>query len=182
MSFASACFATHECRSRSGVSRRSGAPARRALAAANGANHISIVVPRHRIVGKDGALTGQGGGIEHKRRRPGHERRHAPAPIEAAGASLSRRFARPARGMRPPRSCAAPGSRPRRGARSRASQGRSPWRRRETFVRRCGIAQTRRTPHTAENRRPPRNRPRAIPAPDAPLQPARRATARRCRP
>ena len=39
----------------------------RAVAAANGANALSIVVPCHRIVGKDGSLTGYAGGLQAKR-------------------------------------------------------------------------------------------------------------------
>ncbi len=39
----------------------------RAVARANGANRISIVIPCHRIIGKNGDLTGYGGGIERKR-------------------------------------------------------------------------------------------------------------------
>lgn len=40
----------------------------RAVAAANGRNRIAIVIPCHRIVAKDGALTGYGGGIWRKQR------------------------------------------------------------------------------------------------------------------
>ncbi|MEO0333542.1 MAG: methylated-DNA--[protein]-cysteine S-methyltransferase, partial [Bacteroidota bacterium] len=39
----------------------------RAVASANGHNRISIVVPCHRVIGKDGSLTGYGGGLERKR-------------------------------------------------------------------------------------------------------------------
>lgn len=39
----------------------------RAAARANGFNRISIIVPCHRIIGKDGNLTGYGGGIERKK-------------------------------------------------------------------------------------------------------------------
>ena len=38
----------------------------RAVAAANGANRIAIVIPCHRIIGKDGAMTGYGGGFLEK--------------------------------------------------------------------------------------------------------------------
>lgn len=38
----------------------------RAVGAANGANPISIVVPCHRVIGRDGSLTGYGGGVERK--------------------------------------------------------------------------------------------------------------------
>jgi methylated-DNA-[protein]-cysteine S-methyltransferase len=40
----------------------------RAVASANGANAISIVVPCHRILGSDGSLTGYAGGLEIKRK------------------------------------------------------------------------------------------------------------------
>ena len=40
----------------------------RAVGAANGRNPISIIVPCHRVVGADGALTGFAGGLEAKRR------------------------------------------------------------------------------------------------------------------
>lgn len=40
--------------------------AMRAVAAANGANKISIVVPCHRVIGSDGSLTGYGGGVPRK--------------------------------------------------------------------------------------------------------------------
>ncbi|MCB0640950.1 MAG: methylated-DNA--[protein]-cysteine S-methyltransferase [Phaeodactylibacter sp.] len=39
----------------------------RAVASANGANRISIILPCHRIIGKDGQLRGYGGGLERKR-------------------------------------------------------------------------------------------------------------------
>jgi O-6-methylguanine DNA methyltransferase len=41
--------------------------ATRAVAAANGANKVSIVVPCHRVIGSDGSLTGFGGGLARKR-------------------------------------------------------------------------------------------------------------------
>ncbi|MEO1067594.1 MAG: methylated-DNA--[protein]-cysteine S-methyltransferase [Cyanobacteria bacterium J06638_6] len=41
--------------------------AMRAVARANGTNRISIVVPCHRVIGKDGSLTGYGGGLWRKR-------------------------------------------------------------------------------------------------------------------
>jgi len=47
--------------------RRLGKPsAVRAVGAANGRNPVSIVVPCHRVVGKDGSLTGFAAGVETK--------------------------------------------------------------------------------------------------------------------
>ncbi len=48
--------------------RRLGVPnASRAVGAANGRNPVSIVVPCHRVVGVNGALTGYGGGLGRKK-------------------------------------------------------------------------------------------------------------------
>lgn len=41
--------------------------ATRAVAAANGQNKVSIIVPCHRVIGGDGQLTGYGGGLSRKR-------------------------------------------------------------------------------------------------------------------
>jgi len=50
------------------LARRVGRPgASRAVGAANGQNPLPIVVPCHRVIGKDGSLTGFGGGIGTKR-------------------------------------------------------------------------------------------------------------------
>lgn len=50
-------------------SRRLGDPkAVRAVARANGANPICIVIPCHRIIGSDGSLTGYAYGLERKKR------------------------------------------------------------------------------------------------------------------
>ncbi|TXJ08754.1 MAG: methylated-DNA--[protein]-cysteine S-methyltransferase [Acinetobacter sp.] len=38
----------------------------RAVGAANGKNPISIIAPCHRVIGKNGALVGFGGGLENK--------------------------------------------------------------------------------------------------------------------
>lgn len=40
----------------------------RAVAAANGANALSILIPCHRIIGSDGSLTGYAGGLAAKRK------------------------------------------------------------------------------------------------------------------
>lgn len=51
-----------------GLSQRLGNPkAVRAVAAANGANAISIFVPCHRIIGSNHQLTGYAGGLEAKK-------------------------------------------------------------------------------------------------------------------
>jgi methylated-DNA-[protein]-cysteine S-methyltransferase len=71
------------------LARRLGDPhATRAVGAANGRNPLSIVVPCHRVIGADGALTGFGGGIERKRWLLAHEQRHAPAAPAAQLALL----------------------------------------------------------------------------------------------
>jgi len=40
----------------------------RAVASANGANAISVIIPCHRIIGSDGKLVGYGGGLPVKKR------------------------------------------------------------------------------------------------------------------
>ena len=56
-----------ETRSYSDIARAIGRPdATRAVARANGANPIAIVIPCHRVLGADGALTGYGGGLWRK--------------------------------------------------------------------------------------------------------------------
>jgi methylated-DNA-[protein]-cysteine S-methyltransferase len=53
---------------------RLGRPAAmRAVGLANGSNPIAIVVPCHRVIGADGALTGYAGGVERKRWLLDHE-------------------------------------------------------------------------------------------------------------
>ncbi|HEX7969042.1 MAG TPA: methylated-DNA--[protein]-cysteine S-methyltransferase [Stellaceae bacterium] len=58
----------------------------RAVGLANGANPVGIVVPCHRVVGSDGAMTGYGGGIERKRWLLAHERAAHP-PCASADTS-----------------------------------------------------------------------------------------------
>jgi AraC family transcriptional regulator of adaptative response/methylated-DNA-[protein]-cysteine methyltransferase len=65
------------------LARRIGQPsAQRAVASANNANCMAILVPCHRVIGADGSLTGYGGGLWRKRlllelertgRLPGHD-------------------------------------------------------------------------------------------------------------
>jgi methylated-DNA-[protein]-cysteine S-methyltransferase len=50
------------------IARRVGNPkASRAVGMANSKNPIPIIVPCHRVIGKDGSLTGFGGGLEVKK-------------------------------------------------------------------------------------------------------------------
>ncbi len=46
----------------------------RAVGGANGANPIAIVVPCHRVLGRDGGLVGYAGGLDRKRALLAHER------------------------------------------------------------------------------------------------------------
>jgi AraC family transcriptional regulator of adaptative response/methylated-DNA-[protein]-cysteine methyltransferase len=45
----------------------------RAVARANGANYLGLIVPCHRVIGSDGSLTGYGGGLHRKRWLIDHE-------------------------------------------------------------------------------------------------------------
>lgn len=45
----------------------------RAVGLANGQNPIAIIIPCHRVIGKNGALVGYGGGIENKEWLLNHE-------------------------------------------------------------------------------------------------------------
>lgn len=57
-----------------GLAERIGKPsAMRAVGLANGANPVGIIVPCHRVIGANGALTGYAGGIERKRWLLAHE-------------------------------------------------------------------------------------------------------------
>jgi len=58
-----------ETRSYSEIARQVGRPsAVRAVARANGANQIALMIPCHRVIGADGSLTGYGGGLWRKQR------------------------------------------------------------------------------------------------------------------
>jgi methylated-DNA-[protein]-cysteine S-methyltransferase len=62
------------------IARRIGNPSStRAVGGANHVNPICIVVPCHRVIGKDGSLTGYAGGLERKRWLLSHEARYASA-------------------------------------------------------------------------------------------------------
>lgn len=50
--------------------------ATRAVARANGANQIAILIPCHRVLGADGSLTGYGGGVWRKQKLIETETRH----------------------------------------------------------------------------------------------------------
>jgi AraC family transcriptional regulator of adaptative response/methylated-DNA-[protein]-cysteine methyltransferase len=58
-----------ETRTYGDLARRLGVPsASRAVGHANGSNPVSIVLPCHRLIGANGALTGYGGGVWRKRK------------------------------------------------------------------------------------------------------------------
>jgi methylated-DNA-[protein]-cysteine S-methyltransferase len=60
------------------LARRCGRPsAVRAAGAATGRNPLTVIVPCHRIMGGDGALTGYAGGLDRKRALLALESRHA---------------------------------------------------------------------------------------------------------
>jgi len=65
-----------------GLAQRIGSPGgARAVGLANGKNPIGIIIPCHRVVGADGALTGYGGGIGRKKQLLDLE-------LEVSGAAL----------------------------------------------------------------------------------------------
>lgn len=71
-------------RSYSQIADRIGRPsATRAVGRANGANQIALVVPCHRVIGADGALTGYGGGLWRKQKLLEIERQYLPSPQES---------------------------------------------------------------------------------------------------
>lgn len=58
-----------QTRSYSALAKSMGSPhATRAVARANGANQIALLIPCHRVVGADGSLTGYGGGLWRKQK------------------------------------------------------------------------------------------------------------------
>ncbi|WP_291209202.1 bifunctional transcriptional activator/DNA repair enzyme AdaA [Hyphomonas sp.] len=74
-----------ETRSYSDIARQIGRPAAvRAVARANGANQIAVMVPCHRVIGADGTLTGYGGGLWRKQRLIEIERQLRQAKKETA--------------------------------------------------------------------------------------------------
>lgn len=54
----------------------------RAAASANGKNPISIIIPCHRVIGKDGSLTGYAGGLHRKKWLLDHENKLANGVLE----------------------------------------------------------------------------------------------------
>lgn len=66
-----------ETRSYSQLATQLGRPtATRAVARANGANQIAILIPCHRVIGADGSLTGYGGGLWRKQKLIETELKH----------------------------------------------------------------------------------------------------------
>ncbi|PTQ09425.1 bifunctional transcriptional activator/DNA repair enzyme protein Ada [Sphingomonas oleivorans] len=67
-----------EVRSYSEIAQAIGKPmATRAVARANGANQIALIIPCHRVIGADGSLTGYGGGLWRKQKLIEIERQFA---------------------------------------------------------------------------------------------------------
>lgn len=80
-----------ETRSYSAIAQRLGRPeATRAVARANGANQIALMVPCHRVIGTDGALTGYGGGLWRKQRLLEIERHYKSSTAKATAHVTSR--------------------------------------------------------------------------------------------
>lgn len=67
-----------ETRSYGALAQTIGAPsAVRAVGRANGTNQIAVIIPCHRVIGADGALTGYGGGLWRKQRLIALEKSYA---------------------------------------------------------------------------------------------------------
>jgi methylated-DNA-[protein]-cysteine S-methyltransferase len=64
------------------IARRIGCKSAQAVGGAVGHNPISIIIPCHRVVGRDGSLTGYAGGLDRKRKL-----------LELEGADMSKLFA-----------------------------------------------------------------------------------------
>ena len=78
-----------QTRSYADIARQIGQPsAVRAVARANGANQIALMIPCHRVIGADGSLTGYAGGLWRKQRLIEIER--ALKPSDAAGTTAER--------------------------------------------------------------------------------------------
>ncbi|MBL7718691.1 MAG: methylated-DNA--[protein]-cysteine S-methyltransferase [Flavipsychrobacter sp.] len=56
----------------------------RAVAGANGENGIAIIIPCHRVIGKNGSLTGYGGGLHRKKWLLEHEWKHSGRSAQAS--------------------------------------------------------------------------------------------------
>ena len=61
----------------------------RAVAKANGENPIAILIPCHRVIGKDGNLTGYAGGLDRKRKLLSLERQSAGSSVYIQGDQLN---------------------------------------------------------------------------------------------
>jgi AraC family transcriptional regulator of adaptative response/methylated-DNA-[protein]-cysteine methyltransferase len=53
----------------------------RAVANANGANRIAVIIPCHRVIGSDGTLIGYSGGLERKKWLIDHEKKYSGQPV-----------------------------------------------------------------------------------------------------
>ncbi|MEK6482472.1 methylated-DNA--[protein]-cysteine S-methyltransferase [Catalinimonas sp. 4WD22] len=56
----------------------------RAAARANGMNRVAIIIPCHRVIGKDGSLTGYGGRLQRKQWLLDWERKHISSDVTAS--------------------------------------------------------------------------------------------------
>ncbi|NOK18722.1 bifunctional DNA-binding transcriptional regulator/O6-methylguanine-DNA methyltransferase Ada [Corallococcus carmarthensis] len=73
------------------IAERIGSPKSvRAVAQACGANALAVVIPCHRVVRNDGALSGYRWGVERKRALLDREAEHATSPVESPRRGLAR--------------------------------------------------------------------------------------------